>query len=63
MLTIALLIILSPVILIASIVSLFIIFAIVYSIVMLPVGVIKRIREDEKLCQKQEDQKNTQKQN
>lgn len=63
MLTIALLIILSPVILIASIVSLFIIFAIVYSIVMLPVGVIKRIREDEKLCRKQEDQKNTQKQN
>ena len=63
MLTIALLIILSPVILIASIVSLFIIFAIVYSIVMMPVGVIKKIREGKESCQKQEGQKNTQKQN
>ena len=62
MLTIALLIILSPVILIASIVSLFIIFAIVYSIVMIPVGMIKKIRKDEKLCQKQADQRNIQKQ-
>ena len=58
MLTIALLIILSPVILIASIVSLFIIFAIVCSIVVIPVGMIKKIRKDEKLWQKQADQRN-----
>ena len=46
MLTIALLIILSPVILIASIVSLFIIFAIVYSIVMIPVEMIRKLKKD-----------------
>ena len=45
--TIALLIILSPVILIASIVSLFIIFAIVYSVVMIPVSAIKKILKQE----------------
>lgn len=61
MLETAILIILSPFILIASIVSLFIIFAIIYSIVMIPVGIIKEIRKDEKSCQKQVDQRNTQK--
>ena len=54
MLEIAILIILSPVILIAGLFSLFIILGIVISI---PIGVVKQVIK----CQKQEGQKNTQK--
>ena len=57
MLTIAILIILSPVILIAGLFSLFIILGIVYSIISIPINLVKQVRK----CQKQEDQKNTQK--
>lgn len=57
MLTIAILIILSPVILIAGLFSLFIILGILYSIISIPIGLVKQVRK----CQKQEDQKNTQK--
>ena len=58
MLTIAILIILSPVILIAGLFSLFIILGILYSIIITPITLVKQVRK----CQKQEDQKNTQKQ-
>lgn len=57
MLEIAILIILSPVILIAGLFSLFIILGILYSIISIPIGVVKQVRK----CQEQEDQKNTQK--
>lgn len=46
MLEIAILIILSPVILIAGLFSLFIILGIVYSILSIPIGVAKKIKED-----------------
>lgn len=57
MLEIAILIILSPVILIAGLFSLFIILGIVHSIISIPIGVVKQVIK----CQKQEGQKNTQK--
>ena len=57
MLEIAILIILSPVILIAGLFSLFIILGILYSIISIPIGVAKQVIK----CQKQEDQKNIQK--
>ena len=57
MLTIAILIILSPVILIAGLFSLFIILGILYSIISIPISLVKQVGK----CQKQEDQKNTQK--
>ena len=57
MLTIAILIILSPVILIAGLFSLFIILGILYSILNIPISLVKQVRK----CQEQEDQKNTQK--
>lgn len=57
MLTIAILIILSPAILIAGLFSLFIILGIIYSIISIPIGLVKQVRK----CQKQEDQKNIQK--
>ena len=57
MLTIAILIILSPVILIAGLFSLFIVLGILYSIISIPISLVKQVRK----CQKQEDQKNTQK--
>lgn len=57
MLEIAILIILSPVILIAGLFSLFIILGILYSILGIPINLVKQVRK----CQKQEDQKNIQK--
>lgn len=57
MLTIAILIILSPVILIAGLFSLFIILGILYSILSIPISLVKQVRK----CQEQEDQKNIQK--
>lgn len=57
MLTIAILIILSPVILIAGLFSVFIILGILYSIISIPISLVKQVGK----CQKQEDQKNTQK--
>ena len=57
MLEIAILIILSPVILIAGLFSLFIILGILYSIISIPIEVAKQVRK----CQKQEGQKNIQK--
>ncbi len=57
MLTIAILIILSPVILIAGLFSLFIILGILYSIISIPISLVKKqVRK----CQ-EEDQKSTQK--
>lgn len=57
MLEIAILIILSPVILIAGLFSLFIILGILYSILNIPISLVKQVRK----CQKQEDLKNIQK--
>lgn len=57
MLTIAILIILSPAILIAGLFSLFIVLGILYSIISIPISLVKQVGK----CQKQEDQKNTQK--
>lgn len=57
MLEIAILIILSPVILIAELFSLFIILGILYSILNIPISLVKQVRK----CQKQEDLKNIQK--
>lgn len=57
MLEIVILIILSPVILIAGIFSLFITLGILYLILRIPISLVKQVRK----CQKQEDQKNTQK--
>lgn len=57
MLTIAILIILSPVILIAGLFSLFIILGIVYSIISIPINLVKQVKK----CQEQGDQKNIQK--
>lgn len=57
MLTIAIFIILSPVILIAGLFSLFIILGILYSIISIPISLVKQVGK----CQKQEDQKNIQK--
>ena len=56
MLTIAILIILSPVILIAGLFSLFIILAIVGAILNVPISLVKQVKK----C-KEEDQENTQK--
>lgn len=53
MLTIAILIILSPVILIAGLFSLFIILGILYSIISIPISLVKQVRK----CQ-EEDQQN-----
>lgn len=57
MLTIAILIILSPIILIAGLFSLFITLGILYLILSIPISLVRQVRK----CQKQEDQKNTQK--
>lgn len=57
MLEIAILIILSPVILIAGLFSLFVILGILYSILNIPISLVKQVRK----CQKQEDLKNIQK--
>lgn len=48
MLEIAILIILSPVILIAGLFSLFIILGILYSIISMPISVAKKLKEDKK---------------
>ena len=48
MLTIAILIILSPVILIAGLFSLFIILGILYSIISIPIEAVKKIKEEKK---------------
>lgn len=50
-------IILSPVILISALISFFIMVGIVYSIISIPIGLVKQVIK----CQKQEDQKNIQK--
>lgn len=54
MITIATLIILSPVILMAGLFSLFIILGICYSIISVLINLVKQVRK----CQKQEDQQN-----
>lgn len=50
-------IILSPVILISALISFFIMVGIVYSIISIPIWLVKQVIK----CQKQEDQKNIQK--
>ena len=56
-LVIILIIIFSPVILIAGIISLFIVFALMYSIICIPIELVKQVKK----CQKQGDQENIQK--